>query len=69
MLGCAMPSKDKPEAKQSTGPSPAAEHVAGAHRLMKSLEDRIGEHPELSEAIREVELALSILTVKTAGFL
>jgi hypothetical protein len=64
-----MPSQDKPEAKQSAAPSPAAEHVAGAHRMMKSLQDRIGEHPELSEAIREVELALSILTVKTAGFL
>jgi hypothetical protein len=63
-----MPS-EKPEGKPDAGQAPVAEHVAGAHRLMKSLQERIGEHPELSEAIREVELALSILTVKTAGFL
>jgi hypothetical protein len=60
---------EKPEAKPDADQAPIVEHVAGAHRLMKSLQDRIGEHPELSEAIREVELALSILTVKTAGFL
>ena len=47
----------------------AAEHVAGAHRLMKALQDKVGEHPELTEAIRDLEMALSVLTVNTAGLL
>jgi len=32
-----------------------------------SLRKRIGEHPELQEAITKLEMALSILTVKTGG--
>jgi hypothetical protein len=55
-------SADKPEA-------PAAKHVSGAHELLKTLRDRIGEHPELEEAIVELEMALSALTVKTGGLL
>jgi hypothetical protein len=49
--------------------SPAAEQVAGAHELLTSLQKRIGEHPELAEAILKLETALSILTVKTSGLL
>jgi hypothetical protein len=50
-------------------PEPAAEHVADAHRRLKTLQARIGEHPELAEAITRLEMALSILTVKTSGLL
>ena len=49
--------------------SPATEHLEGAHSLLKSLQERIGGHPELEEAITKLEMALSILTVKTAGML
>ena len=38
-------------------------------KLLKSLEDKIGEHPALAEAILKLENALSILTVKTGGLL
>lgn len=62
-----MPSQE-PETK-SVAQSPAVEHVAGAHRLMKTLQEQVGEHPELTEAIRNLEMALSILTVNTAGLL
>jgi hypothetical protein len=37
--------------------------------LLQSLRKRIGEHPELAEAIRKLETALNILTVKTGGML
>ena len=47
----------------------AAEHVSGAHELLQSLRQRIGEHPELGQAITQLEMALSILTVNTAGLL
>jgi len=45
------------------------EHVASAHHLLKALQDKIGEHPELAEAITKLEMALSILTVKTGAML
>ena len=48
---------------------PAIEHVEGAHDLLKTLRARIGEHPELTEAIRKLEMALNVLTVKTGGML
>jgi len=69
VLGCPMPSQSEPEPQPNAPQSPAVEHIAGAHRLMKSLQEKIGEHPELAEAIRSLELALNILTVQTGGFL
>jgi hypothetical protein len=47
----------------------AAEHLTGVHLLLKDLQDKIGEHPLLAEAIVKVELALNTLGVKTAGML
>ena len=49
--------------------APAVEHLSGAHELLKALQEKLGTHPELEEAIVKVEMALSILTVKTAGLL
>jgi len=48
---------------------PAASHVSDAHKRLKTLREKVGEHPELTEAIRSLEMALSILTVKTSGML
>lgn len=61
------PSRSEPS--RETEATPAIEHVAGAHDLLKALQQRIGEHPELAEAILKLENALSILTVKTGGLL
>jgi vacuolar-type H+-ATPase subunit I/STV1 len=47
----------------------AADHLAGVHSLLKALQDKIGEHPLLAEAIVKVEMALNTLGVKTAGML
>lgn len=51
----------------------AAEHVARAHGLLKSVREKLAavehQHPELDEAITKLEMALSILTVKTGGML
>ena len=54
---------------ETTEQHPAIEHVTGAHELLKSLQKKVGEHPELAEAIRKLESALNILTVKTGGML
>ncbi|HLW88982.1 MAG TPA: hypothetical protein VKR57_10855 [Terriglobales bacterium] len=52
-------------------PIEAAKHVAGARQLLTSLRHKVGadSHPELEEAITKLEVALSILTVKTGGML
>ena len=49
--------------------SEPAEHVAGAHQLLKSLGEKLGleKHPELREAITKLELALNQLTINTGG--
>jgi hypothetical protein len=64
-----MPSQTAPEPKQNPAHTPVVEHVSGAHELLNSLRKRIGEHPELAEAITKLETALSMLTVKTGGML
>ena len=57
--------QDKPE----SGQQQAAEHVAGAHQLLKALQERIGEHPEIGQAVNKLEMALAILGVQTGGML
>jgi hypothetical protein len=64
-----MPSQTEPEPSQSPVHLPAVEHVSRAHELLNTLRRRIGEHPELAEAITKLESALNILTVKTGGML
>ena len=49
--------------------SPAATHVAGAHQLLKALQAKIGEHPELGAAITNLEMALNDLAIQTGGML
>jgi hypothetical protein len=55
-----------------TNPVPdpdAAKHVAEAHRILNGMRLRLEKHPDLEEAIANLEMALSILTTKTAGLL
>ncbi len=52
-----------------TSQSKAVENVADAHQLLKTLREQLGQHPELDEAIRKLELALSALTLQTGGLL
>jgi hypothetical protein len=49
--------------------APIVEHVTAAHQLLKSLEEKIGEHPALAEAILRLENTLSLLTLQTKGML
>lgn len=46
-------------------PAQAAAQIAGAHQLLKALQERIGEHPEIGAAITKLEMALNILAVQT----
>ncbi len=62
-----METQNKRGPKQD--PAQATAHVASAHQILKALQEKIGKHPELGDAITKLETALSILTVKTGGML
>jgi hypothetical protein len=49
--------------------SPAAQHIAEARGLLQRLRQKLGKHPELEQAIEELEMALNKLTIKTGGML
>jgi hypothetical protein len=46
-----------------------AEEIATAHRLLKALEKKMGEHPEIGQAILKLEMALNLLGIQTAAML
>jgi hypothetical protein len=50
-------------------PGKTTEQIAEAHQLLKTLRLRLGEHPELDEAITKLEMVLSALTLQTGGLL
>ena len=62
-----MPNPTQPKSKQD--PAQAAEHVASARQILKDLQKKVGEHPELGEAITKLEMALNSLAVQTGGLL
>ena len=62
----AEPQTPQPENQQ---PSDAAQHVAEAHRILRALQLPLDKHPDLAQAIDNLEMALSILTTKTGGML
>lgn len=64
-----MQPPSRSETPQQPEAHPAAEHVEHARELLTTLQKKIGEHPELAQAILKLENALSILTVKTSGLL
>jgi hypothetical protein len=47
----------------------AADNVARAHKLLKALEEKLGQHPEVGQAVNMLERALAILDVQTGGML
>jgi hypothetical protein len=47
----------------------AVQNVTQAHSLLKSLRAKLDQHPELEEAIEKLEMALSVLTIKSGAML
>ena len=62
-----MPAPNELGSTQST--AQAAANVASAHKLLKALQDKLGEHPEIEAAITKLEMALNDLAVQTGGML
>jgi hypothetical protein len=59
------PSKANP----GFNPADAGAHIRSAHDILKALQKKIGEHPEIGAAITEVEMALNVLAVQTGCLL
>ena len=59
------PSERNPE---STPPE-VEEHIRSAHQILKALQEKIGVHPEIGDAITKLEMALNVLAIKTGGVL
>jgi hypothetical protein len=57
------------DAEPNSGSGDAAQQVAGAHALLKALEAKVGEHPEIGQAIHKLEIALNILGLETGAML
>ena len=47
----------------------AEAHIAAAHQILKALQEKIGEHPEIGAAITKLEMALNDLAIQTGGVL
>jgi hypothetical protein len=60
-----MPDESNPEPNRAD----AAAHIKSAHQILKALQEKIGEHPEIGDAITRLEMALNVLAVQTGGLL
>jgi phosphoglycerate-specific signal transduction histidine kinase len=58
-------SKRNPE----SNPANAEAHIKNAHQILKALQEKIGQHPEISDAITKLEMALNDLAIQTGGVL
>jgi hypothetical protein len=47
----------------------AETHIRSAHQILKALQEKIGEHPEIGAAITKLEMALNDLAIQTGGLL
>jgi len=47
----------------------AEAHIRSAQQILKALQNKIGEHPEIGAAITKLEMALNVLAVETGGML
>ncbi len=61
--------QEERKAPQEQPQGPALEHVSEAHKLLTRLRKQVDQHPDLEQAIEQLEMALSILAVKTGGML
>jgi hypothetical protein len=62
-----METERKPDPKQNS--AQAAAHLANARQILKTLQEKIGEHPEIGAAITKIEMALNVLEIKTGALL
>jgi hypothetical protein len=59
------PKQPNPEHKSTE----AEAHIKSAQQILKTLPEKIGEHPEIGAAITKLEMALNDLAIQTGGLL
>ncbi|HLW84058.1 MAG TPA: hypothetical protein VKR60_02515 [Candidatus Sulfotelmatobacter sp.] len=52
-----------------SNPGEAEAHIRSAQQILKTLQQKIGEHPEIGAAITKLEMALNELAIQTGGLL
>ncbi len=57
------------ERNPQSNPAEAEAHIKSAHEILKTLQKKIGVHPEIGAAITKLEMALNVLAIKTGGVL
>ncbi|MBZ5688665.1 MAG: hypothetical protein LAP86_26940 [Acidobacteriia bacterium] len=57
------------ERNPESSPAKAEVHIKSAHQILKALQEKIGEHPEIGAAITKLEMALNDLAIQTGGVL
>jgi hypothetical protein len=61
------------ESQSERNPEPNAAkveaHIKSAHQILKALQEKIGQHPEIGAAITKLEMALNDLAIQTGGVL
>lgn len=57
------------ERNPESHPATVAGHIRSAQQILKALQEKIGEHPEIGAAITKLEMALNDLAVQTGGLL
>jgi len=62
-----MEKQSESNPKQTSADAEA--HIRSAHEILKALQKKIGEHPEIGAAITKLEMALNDLAIQTGGVL
>jgi hypothetical protein len=57
------------ERNPQSNPAEAEAHIKSAHLILRTLQEKIGVHPEIGAAITKLEMALNVLAIKTGGVL
>ena len=57
------------ERDPKSNPAKVEEHIKSAPQILKALQQKIGEHPEIGAAITKLEMALNDLAIQTGGLL
>lgn len=59
----------KGERNPGSNPARVEEHIKSAQQILKALQEKLGEHPEIGAAITKLEMALNDLAIQTGGLL
>ena len=60
----------EPNRERNPQPNQRAEaHIKSAQDLLRAVQEKIGEHPEIGAAITKLEMALNDLAIQTGGLL